>query len=476
MQFSSNGCQLNCQHNTYDINRIFKYTATRPCCYLAVAFCFATVSKQTKRHHSSPILLSFTYNSHHRYRMAGRLIPRKIRPKLLILGVLITNLWARGLAAMLYAYIMMQFVYLISKIKAFSNWIDYPMVSNKSLYFQTKIQIEPYVPSGEKRLNGCISIRVLEYPEQEVLPAVSEIPDINNLGSQLIAAILGYYVRYYYVSLIAAIFPATMLISCFFLPETPSNLILKGRETEATKVLKKLRGSHVDVHHVIDELREINSGTKDGGWGSLLQKDVLKRLLVIFFLFFFNVFSGTTVLVFFASRVMKTSGSSINEELCTIILMLVQLVSVFFMGPLMDYLGRKKTLVGSFMVMCLSLGTLAYYSWVTEGLATNHIFVITYGWIPLASLIVCLMAASLGATPIPFIIAGEYFPTSIRSQTSAVWMSARTGFTFLSLQLYSPMVLALTPKGLYGFYSLVCLLGVPYVICMVEETKGKNVG
>ncbi|CAL4182145.1 unnamed protein product [Meganyctiphanes norvegica] len=29
--------------NTYDINRIFKYTATRPCCHLAVAFCFATV-------------------------------------------------------------------------------------------------------------------------------------------------------------------------------------------------------------------------------------------------------------------------------------------------------------------------------------------------------------------------------------------------------------------------------------------------
>ncbi|CAL4179461.1 unnamed protein product, partial [Meganyctiphanes norvegica] len=68
---------------------------------------------------------------------------------------------------------------------------------------------------------------VVELSDQDVRGMMLTIPQISQMAGQLAAAILGYYVRYYYVSLIAALFPAIMLIFCFFLPETPSNLILK---------------------------------------------------------------------------------------------------------------------------------------------------------------------------------------------------------------------------------------------------------
>lgn len=123
--------------------------------------------------------------------------------------------------------------------------------------------------------------------------------------------------------------------------------------------------------------------------------------------------------------------------------------------------------------MSLSLGSLSGYIAVNTGVQESEN---SYGWVPLVLMIVALMSSSLGAAPVPFIIAGEYFPTSIRSQTSSVWMTSRIFFTFLSLQLFTPMQEFLTPAGLFGFYAAVSLIGIPYTGLLIEETKGKSVG
>lgn len=48
-------------------------------------------------------------------------------------------------------------------------------------------------------------------------------------------------------------------------------------------------------------------------------------------------------------------------------------------------------------------------------------------WVPLLCLMVILIAINTGAQPVPYVLAAEYFPTSIRSQV---------GVSFLELPRY----------------------------------------
>ena len=324
---------------------------------------------------------------------------------------------------------------------------------------------------------GCsrmvTSIYATELSDPSVRGNMLAISSVGQRSGQLVIAVLGYYTRYYMAAFICSVFSIIMFIACFFLPESPTVLILQGDIDGAHKVLRSLRGNHVDNNAEIQYCLDKNNIAKGGAWTVLLQGKNRNKLATIVGLFFFHVFSGTLVLVAYASRIFKSSGSSIGEGIATIIVMAVQVVAVVFLGTLLDSIGRKKTLMGSFLGMAMSLGIMASFVSVTMG---NEEAEGTYGWLPLVSMMIAVISASLGAAPIPFIISGEYFPTALRSQAMIVCQTIGPVFAFLSLQLYGPMQMALSTAGLYGFYAIISLLGFLYTGLFIEETKGMSVG
>lgn len=66
-----------------------------------------------------------------------------------------------------------------------------------------------------------------------------------------------------------------------------------GRDEEARKVIRELRGEHINVNEEIQNYRAMNEGREGRSvWRGLLQPRVLKSLAIVSMLFVIVFFSG----------------------------------------------------------------------------------------------------------------------------------------------------------------------------------------
>lgn len=75
----------------------------------------------------------------------------------------------------------------------------------------------------------------------------------------LFSYIAGSYLNWRQCAVVVAIAPTMLFVGTLFIPETPSYLVLNGRDEEATGSLKWLRGSHVDVRQELQVSNNNNS-------------------------------------------------------------------------------------------------------------------------------------------------------------------------------------------------------------------------
>ncbi|KAK7073316.1 hypothetical protein SK128_022158 [Halocaridina rubra] len=326
---------------------------------------------------------------------------------------------------------------------------------------------------------GGISVSVntygIEMADPEVRGLMSIIINNGILAGQVVTMGLGYGLRYYGVALVNLFLPLMFLISQIWLPESPSFLVVKGREAQARKVLMHLRGSSANTDMEVKKLKDMNQ--KDLGkslaWRELFSRQSLKSGVIVTTLFILMHFTGYLVVSSNASRIFANAGSSVDDGVAAIIICAVQLCAGVGAGFLIDRLGRKKSLMLSNAIMCIPLAILATYVGVVN---TEGDEVQTYGWIPLACLMISQAGVAVGVNPVPYILSSEYFPTSIRSQASSICYTFGTLAGVAALQLYTPMLEGMTQTGLYAFYACVCALGILFAYFVVRETKGELVG
>jgi facilitated trehalose transporter len=168
-----------------------------------------------------------------------------------------------------------------------------------------------------------------------------------------------------------------------------------GREEEAQKALQWLRGSSTDIRAELNEIKNTNLLSKKCATKltDLLGKTYLKPLLTSLGLMFFQQFSGINAVIFYTVSIFEMSGSSVDSNLSTIIVGLVNIAASIFATLLIDRVGRKVLLVVSdiFMFLCLLFLGIFFY------LKDNHKELIEgLGWIPLVSFVIFVAAFSLG--------------------------------------------------------------------------------
>ncbi|XP_069955881.1 facilitated trehalose transporter Tret1 [Cherax quadricarinatus] len=291
---------------------------------------------------------------------------------------------------------------------------------------------------------------VTELVDDEVRGMMSMVLNLGIMKGQLLTVCLGYAARYYVVALINTLVPVFFLIFLIWLPESPALLVLKGKEEQARKILLNLRGKHADLSTEMQKYQDLNPAiSKRVRWRSLTHSDHFRSLAVVCTLLLINTFSGYMVLNANSFQIFKSSGSTVEAKLCTIVLMIVQ-----------------GTMLGKYEETLLTL----------ESVTARAQVVRRGGWMPLACLVVSQTGVVLGVNFMPLILTQEYFSTILRSQASSICVTVWILGNFAVLQLYTPMMVSLTQAGLYGFYASVCLLGIVFTAFFVRETMGEKVG
>ncbi|XP_063834227.1 facilitated trehalose transporter Tret1-like [Ostrinia nubilalis] len=328
-------------------------------------------------------------------------------------------------------------------------------------------------------------VYVTEIAVPEIRGCLSSVLKILSQIGILIAFSLGAYLNWYQLALVVAAAPVLLFFALIFVPETPSSLLLRGKEQEAEKSLQWLRGPDADIRQELATIRTNILASKQYNDGNscrvkiLLSKRLTRPVLITCGLMFFQRFTGAHVFNFYAVSMFKKTLRMMNPHGGAIATSVVQLLASCLSGMLIDNVGRLPLLMISGVMMSIALagfGSYAYYEDVIRNTTNiNHAEAGAYDWIPLMCVLSFTIAFSLGISPISSLLIGELFPLEYRSIGSALATSFSHLCGFVNVKTAADFQDHIGLYGLFWMYAGISVLCLLFVVLFVPETKGREI-
>ncbi|XP_026842496.1 facilitated trehalose transporter Tret1 isoform X1 [Drosophila persimilis] len=337
------------------------------------------------------------------------------------------------------------------------------------------------VLAGRFLAGFCVGIASLSLPvylgetvQPEVRGTLGLLPTaFGNIGI-LLCFVAGTYMDWSMLAFLGAALPVPFLILMFLIPETPRWFVSRGREEKARKALSWLRGKEADVEPELKGLMrsqaDADRQATQNKMMELLKRNNLKPLSISLGLMFFQQLSGINAVIFYTVSIFKDAGSTIDGNLCTIIVGIVNFMATFIATLLIDRAGRKILLYVSNIAMIITLFVLGgFFYCKSHGQDVSQL-----GWLPLSCFVIYILGFSLGFGPIPWLMMGEILPSKIRGSAASVATAFNWSCTFVVTKTFQDMIDFMGAHGAFWLFGSICFIGLFFVILYVPETQGKT--
>jgi len=339
------------------------------------------------------------------------------------------------------------------------------------------------------------------------------MPAAANTGN-LLMYILGSLLPWRLTTLPGAILPLLPIVLVYFLPETPVWLLSRGRKDDAEKNLCSLRGmSTTQVHDELKALEAVEEEEKNqeqsisATISKLLDRTVLRPMALLVFLFFTQSFSGSNMVSYYTVTILQMANIPLDENLAAILVAAQYVVGYCLSSMLVTRISRRALLFGSLTLMMLAnlgAGLVLFHSKVPVDSAisnrTEHISIIeadqlisltdleqaalplpvpgvmdqVLSMVPVISCILITFGYACGLGPVPFILFGELFPSSVRGSATSITAFLRSITVFLSIKIFPSLLWLCDIWGSFLSCALVCGVAIGLSFLFVPETKGMD--
>ena len=202
---------------------------------------------------------------------------------------------------------------------------------------------------------------------------------------------------------------------------------------------------------------------KEGGEGGFWSRENLRPILIAFLVAFFNQMSGCNAVNYFAVRIFGLAGLDHNAKyLATFGLGILNLLSTFTGLWLIDKFGRKTLLLIGGSGYIVSLFAAAYF----------FLDIQSYGPLAAATIFLFMAAHAVGQGTVIWVLISESFPQKFRAQGQALGASTHWVFAALVTLFFPIAAEALPASRIFGFFGVMMVFHLLWVIFMVRETKG----
>jgi sugar porter (SP) family MFS transporter len=253
-------------------------------------------------------------------------------------------------------------------------------------------------------------------------------------------------------------------IFCFALPESPRWLILNKRDHAAGKeVLRQINTNmnEAELDHLVKEIAD--SGQHEVSRHRFFGKQLRKPIMLVFLLSAFNQLSGINAVLYFAPRIFEMAGLAEKSALLQSIGIGVTNVVFTFIGLyLIDKVGRRILLLMGSVGYITSLALCAW-SFATQSFTYMPYFIFAF-----------IGSHGIGQGAVIWVYIAEIFPSRHRAHGTSFGVSVHWVFAAVITLIFPVMVGSFATQYIFGFFSVMMVFQLLWVLFIVPETKGRS--
>lgn len=248
---------------------------------------------------------------------------------------------------------------------------------------------------------------------------------------------------------------------------------------EAEIALRKINGvrngestrdEHLEILSRCQRRKEEEGKAAEESKSVAWNRENLKPFIVMIGYFFFQQFSGTFVVIYYAVDFTLEAGVRIDGYLAAIFIGITRLFGTLCVSYISRKYGRRIPSIASGIGMTIFMGILSIYLWASNcGYAIND-----RGIIPVISILMYIFTSTMGFLVLPFAMIGEIYPARFRDVFSGLTTCLAYVFSFVMLKVYPDMLKLFDKHGVFLFYALFSLIGTIFVALFLPETKGRT--
>lgn len=253
-----------------------------------------------------------------------------------------------------------------------------------------------------------------------------------------------------------------------FIPESPRWLILKGRDSRAANVLRRIYRSDAEANAQVQDTKSVILSEAKSDWKFLFQPGIFKAVLIGASIAILGQFMGVNAVLYYGPSIFEEANLSGGDALFSQVLVgIVNVATTVIAVFIIDKVGRKKLVYYGVSGMVLSLLLIGFYFRFGETFGLYNTFLLVF-------FLFYVFCCAISISAVIFVLLSEMYPTRIRGLAMSIAGFALWIGTYLVGQLTPWMLHNLTPAGTFLLFAIMC---VPYMLIvwkLVPETTGKS--
>ncbi|XP_019772627.2 facilitated trehalose transporter Tret1-like [Dendroctonus ponderosae] len=315
---------------------------------------------------------------------------------------------------------------------------------------------------------------IAEIADHRIRGFLSAMIYLMMLVGMLLVYTVGALAPYAWVPIIGIGLTACQVCLFPLMPESPYYLVYVGRDEEARRSLKRLRGGAAPVDAEMLEIQEAvrRQRLETGRLQDLLLIDSnRKALLIMLILNGMQHFVGISVIFMNLHVILNEAGSAyLPTSTAAIVFAVIMLGAATIASAVIDKFGRKVLLELSSLLTGLVLVVIAIYF----HLKNLHYDVVAVSWIPAGGVMVYAATFKIGLGLVPIVVTAEIFPTTIKAIGMTIADVIYVLASIISIFVYSALFRTFGMHAPFYLFAVSSLCTTGFVHFFVPETKGKT--